>query len=208
MDRTPTEDRRRQILRAALRAFSEKGFAGATNRDIARGASIRSPGLIYHYFADKQDLFEQVVRAHVPAVGLLDHTDDLMALPPREALMRAGLAIASLGATDESMAFLRMMMGESARSPEVAALWGRIGPDRGIAFLTAYLRRQADLGVLRPIEPPIAARCFVGPLIAYIIGRALFRQPDALAIEPEAMVAQTVETFLGGAEIRPRAADT
>ncbi|NIW45213.1 MAG: TetR family transcriptional regulator, partial [Gammaproteobacteria bacterium] len=44
------ETRREEIIDAALRVFSEKGFNAATNKDIAKAAGIRSPGLIYHYF--------------------------------------------------------------------------------------------------------------------------------------------------------------
>nr|MCR5661372.1 TetR family transcriptional regulator [bacterium] len=45
------EARREQIIQAALKVFSEKGFLAATNKDIAAAAGI-APGLIYHYFKD------------------------------------------------------------------------------------------------------------------------------------------------------------
>ena len=54
-------DRRTQILEAALEVFSTKGFHKATNKDIASAAGGMSPGLIYHYFKDKEDLFISLV---------------------------------------------------------------------------------------------------------------------------------------------------
>src|SRR3989442_1797035 len=57
--RHQAEERREQILDAALRVFSEKGFAGASIRDIAREAGI-TEGLIYHYFESKDQLTEAV----------------------------------------------------------------------------------------------------------------------------------------------------
>jgi AcrR family transcriptional regulator len=47
MPRTPkvVEDRREQIIDAAMRVFAQKGFSGATNKDIAHEAGI-TPGLI------------------------------------------------------------------------------------------------------------------------------------------------------------------
>jgi len=50
------EARRKLIIDAAERVFSEKPFNEVSIRDIAREAGI-SHALIYHYFADQQDLF-------------------------------------------------------------------------------------------------------------------------------------------------------
>jgi AcrR family transcriptional regulator len=47
--------RREDILRAALDAFVEKGFAAATIDDVRR-ASGASTGSIYHHFGDKEGL--------------------------------------------------------------------------------------------------------------------------------------------------------
>ncbi|MEO7018839.1 MAG: helix-turn-helix domain-containing protein, partial [Ktedonobacteraceae bacterium] len=57
MPRTPkvVEDRREQILDAAMRVFTQKGFSRATNRDVAREAGITT-GLIYYYFDNKEAL--------------------------------------------------------------------------------------------------------------------------------------------------------
>jgi AcrR family transcriptional regulator len=50
---------RERVLKAALEAFAEQGFAGTSMRDIARTARIRSPSL-YHYFPSKESLYEAV----------------------------------------------------------------------------------------------------------------------------------------------------
>src|SRR5579875_1678928 len=60
-----TEDRREQIIDAALRVFARKGVARATNKDIAREAGI-TPGLIYYYFADKDALLQAVIESRSP----------------------------------------------------------------------------------------------------------------------------------------------
>lgn len=49
------EQRRAQILRAAVRLFSEKGYYVTTVQEIAAKAGI-STGLIYQYFGDKDDI--------------------------------------------------------------------------------------------------------------------------------------------------------
>jgi AcrR family transcriptional regulator len=50
------ERRRQQIIVAAKRVFSEKGFSKATMEDIAKEAEL-SPGTIYLYFKNKDELY-------------------------------------------------------------------------------------------------------------------------------------------------------
>src|SRR5512147_1503209 len=55
------EERPRQILDAALEVFGERGLAGARLDDIARRAGV-SKGTIYLYFANKEELFREMIR--------------------------------------------------------------------------------------------------------------------------------------------------
>lgn len=50
------DDRRDQILEHAMRLFAKKGFASTKISDVAQSASL-SQGLVYHYFASKEELF-------------------------------------------------------------------------------------------------------------------------------------------------------
>jgi AcrR family transcriptional regulator len=66
MPRTPQQnqarrdERREQILRAALRVFAAKGLAATRISDIA-AASDLSYGLVYHYFHDKEEIYLALV---------------------------------------------------------------------------------------------------------------------------------------------------
>lgn len=57
-------DTRARILEAARDAFGERGFDGATLRDIARRADVDA-ALIHHYFGSKQRLFVAVTQIPV-----------------------------------------------------------------------------------------------------------------------------------------------
>jgi AcrR family transcriptional regulator len=70
--RQQKEERREQILDAALRVFAEKGFAGASIRDIAKEVGV-TEGLLYHYFESKEQLLntcwkERTWRAHLERI--------------------------------------------------------------------------------------------------------------------------------------------
>jgi TetR/AcrR family transcriptional regulator, fatty acid metabolism regulator protein len=57
MDKT---DRGKIIVEAALKVFSRKGYADTRMADIAREADM-SYGLVYHYFENKEKLFDAIV---------------------------------------------------------------------------------------------------------------------------------------------------
>lgn len=197
-DEEDFERRRQQILDGALEVFASKGFERATNKDIADAAKIRSPGLIYHYFKDKADLLRQVMEQRAPALHLLAHSDELMDRPPREVLTRMGIAFTKTMENRAMMATLKLMLGEATRRPGVADMMNAIGPTRGIAFLIRYFERQMDAGVLRRMDPGVAARCFIGPLVAYILLREVFPQPDSRTLSADTMVSSAVDIFLEG----------
>lgn len=60
------ERRRRQIMNAARKVFSSKGFTKTTMEDIAREAEL-SPGTLYLYFKNKDELYASL------SVEVLEH---------------------------------------------------------------------------------------------------------------------------------------
>jgi AcrR family transcriptional regulator len=74
-DRRRPEERRSQILDAALHVFADVGFAAATLREVADAAGV-SKGTVFHYFETKEALLTAVVRDRV--VARLDSTRELV----------------------------------------------------------------------------------------------------------------------------------
>ncbi|WP_166647466.1 TetR/AcrR family transcriptional regulator [Prosthecobacter fusiformis] len=54
--RLPSDERRGRILDAALKVFAERGFHGATTRELARAAGV-SEALMFRHFPTKEDLY-------------------------------------------------------------------------------------------------------------------------------------------------------
>ena len=79
--RLPAAERRRAIVRAALRVFSSTSFAGATTAEIAREAGVSEP-VLYRHFADKAELYlavaerasQTIVENLIPSINLDDGT--------------------------------------------------------------------------------------------------------------------------------------
>jgi TetR/AcrR family transcriptional regulator, mexJK operon transcriptional repressor len=200
-DEQEFEERRQQIIDGALQVFASKGFEGATNKDIAAAAGVGSPGLIYHYFKDKSDLFRQVVEQRMPVLQLLTHSEELMSKSPREVFTVFAQSFLQVADNPTSIAMMKLILGEAFRQPAVAEIINVVGPSRSIAFLTRYLEKQMAAGLLKPMDPRAAARCFIGPMLAYLISREVFLQSDAQQLSADTMVATTVEIFLKGMEV-------
>jgi AcrR family transcriptional regulator len=60
--RLDVDERRRQLLDAAARVFTERSYEEASMAEVARAAGI-SKGLLYHYFPSKRDLFVATLEA-------------------------------------------------------------------------------------------------------------------------------------------------
>jgi AcrR family transcriptional regulator len=146
------EQRRQQIINGALEVFATRGFEKATNKQIAQAAGIGSPGLIYHYFKDKADLFRQVIEQRAPLYQLIAHPDALMSLPPREALTLFARRFLKILDNRAAFSALKLMVGEATHQPAIADMLNQLGPGRGLPVLTRYRGtrwRPACCGVQR-----------------------------------------------------------
>lgn len=59
-----TIERKKEIIKAAMQLFSEKGYAQTSMRDIARTMEV-SLGLCYRYFDSKQILFNTAIDLYI-----------------------------------------------------------------------------------------------------------------------------------------------
>jgi AcrR family transcriptional regulator len=136
---------REKVLQAAREMFIERGYEGATIRDIARAAGM-STGAVFASFTDKPELFEAILSEDFAA--LLDPMQDAASTAPsaREAL------VAMFGAAHR-MHFAQLPLIQAAlaaswtRTPEAERL--RRDTMRPIRALVAeVLERGVDRGEL------------------------------------------------------------
>jgi AcrR family transcriptional regulator len=84
--RLDVDERRRQLLEAGARVFTERSYDDASMAEVAREAGI-SKGLLYHYFPSKRDLFVATLEA--AAAELQEITQPDPSLPVAEQLVAA-----------------------------------------------------------------------------------------------------------------------
>ena len=182
-----------------MEVFAAQGFREASIKDIAMAAGVNSPGLIYHYFANKEELLKAALAHFAPPLRLAGHMEQLAELPVRDgmlAIANAYLAILTEPAVINSM---RVMIGEALRSEEFAQVLAEAGPLKVWNLITHYLRHLKQAGTLQIENPETAARCFMAPLFAHVFLCAMLRIPDPLNISPTLYAEQCVDLFLKGA---------
>jgi AcrR family transcriptional regulator len=198
MARTPktVEDRREQILDAAMRAFARKGFTRATNKDIAQEAGI-TPGLIYHYFENKEAVLKAMIEERSPARLVRALSQGSQALPPETFLRLLTQQALQKVEGDDFVQILRVMLPEAihneAVSPLIANVLGEI-----IFSLSNYLAACMERGELRQADSLLAAQLFIGSVMAFVLRRHVLRDPLALQYSQQQIVDIVVTTMLNG----------
>ena len=194
--RLPAEARRADILAAAARCFSSRGFGGTTTRDIAGAVGITEAAL-YRYFPSKEAIYTAILDARMAAAD---------PVAPLEAAARAGddaavfegLARSLLASVEQDPTFLRLVLYSALEGHQLARPFHEKRIRRLRDFLTDYIERRAADGAFRQVDPVLAARAFVGMVVDYLIAREVFGQRDVYP-QTNAQVAETfVSIFLRG----------
>lgn len=176
-------DRRDEILAAALSVFSMKGFEGASVKEIARRAGV-APGLLYHYFASKEDLLFATLERYAFVPELCCAAEPGATEPIDQALERILLAIYHVFKRNEAL--MRVFIGEAVVNGAVNKRWGDV-LRHGAEHLGAVLQGYVSRGELRPHDTNVAARLLLHSTAAFCLWSL-----------PESSVTEVVKTVLDG----------
>jgi TetR/AcrR family transcriptional regulator, mexJK operon transcriptional repressor len=145
----PTAAERRaresEILTTALGVFLRSGYGASTLDELAAAAQVTKRTL-YAYYGDKSGLFTAMVRDLAAAVSL-DASRD------RDTLETLAARIVSRVHSDELVALHQLVIGESARFPELALILHSNGDARHIARLAEHIRAERSAEAEHLAEP-------------------------------------------------------
>jgi AcrR family transcriptional regulator len=177
------EDKRRQLLDAAVRVFARKGFHASRVGDIAEEAGV-AHGLLYHYFKSKDQVLEAVFHENwsvlVARIESVEEADESAADQIRHIaaiVLRTWLHLPDV---------VRVVIQEFGRSPELAERIGEL--TRPIEVLQRVIARGVQRGEFRAdIDPAFAATVVYGSidelLTAWVLGRLPSAEEDVLEAE-------------------------
>jgi AcrR family transcriptional regulator len=168
------EERRRQILDAAVRAFAKNGYHACRVSDIAEEAGV-AYGLVYHYFESKDAVLEAVFREMwgmmVAAINGVEQSEE----SPREQLRKTAAIV--LRTWRDYPDVVRVLVREVTRSGDQLQ---REVQEIQTAFdaLQRIVARGQEQGVFRSDVPTrIAAWTIYGALEEILTGWVMGHLP-------------------------------
>ena len=174
--------RRDAILAAALEEFAINGFAGTRLDDIARRADV-AKGTIYLYFADKETLFQELLRAmFAPIVAALENipkTD----MPTRDIVEQMiGLFVREVIGTRRKDV-IRLVIAEGPRFPKLAEFHYREVLSRVMAAMSALMARAIARGEVKNPAYAKFPQLMAAPGLVAVIWSGLFERFAPLDVE-------------------------
>jgi AcrR family transcriptional regulator len=167
------QERREAIISAALDEFVGRGFAATRVDDVARRAGV-AKGTIYLHFADKEALFQELVRtALVPLIAQLGSAPQPGASARAMVERFAETFVRDIAGTKRGD-IVRLIVSEGPRFPSLSEFYYREVVERGIAAM----QRMIDYGIARgEIQNEGLARfpqLVVAPALTAVIWQGLF----------------------------------
>jgi TetR/AcrR family transcriptional repressor of mexJK operon len=186
-DESRSARKRRAILEAARTAFLSNGYLGTSMDEVAARAGV-SKQTVYKHFADKENLFTEIVISTVNEAGdpvygqvlELENGDTLEA--NLRTLARRQLATVM---QPELMQLRRLVIGEVGRFPELGRAFYERGFGRSVGALASAFERLAARGVLQLDDPVLAAAQFNWLIMSAAVNRAMLLGDDEIPAAAE-----------------------
>ena len=187
-------ERRDAILAAALDEFSASGFAATRLDDVARRAGV-AKGTIYLHFADKETLFQELIRTELsPVVAALEqvsHAD----IPFRQVTDRLVEVFVREIFGTRRKDVIRLVLTEGPRFPALAEFYFREVISRVMATIRDMLRRAHERGELKTDALVRFPQLLPAPGIVAIMWSGLFDRFEPLDVR--AMMHAHFDILLG-----------
>ncbi len=170
--------KREYITRGVVEVIARKGLHATTIQDIADAAQV-SPGLLYRYWEDRDDLAAEVYVEHYERV--LQFVAGRVALQADFAGKLRAMVEAVLQFADEQTHILRFLLFSQH---ELAT---HVTPERNIHhWLEQLLDEGMRAGVVRSLDRQVAVQILIGIVLQPIVGGLYGRSPTPfLALRDE-----------------------
>jgi AcrR family transcriptional regulator len=188
----PTRER---ILDAGLRTFAEKGFTGATTKEISMKAGVNEVTLFRH-FGSKEALFASVIQERSPLAEIRGKVSVDTDAPVDELLESSARTVLAILKANRHL--FMMILGDAWRVPKMRSAISEFGVEKGVEFVTELMATLIAAGKIREMDPRVAARSLIGMIQSYYITRYLLAGEEPERKEEERMIAGFVGIFLDG----------
>ena len=193
------DERRGEILDAAVLAFGRYGYKRATLAHVAEHAGV-CPGTVSHYFGSKARLFEEMIGERLmPFVEIEEASLATHRGPMRDLLEQFLRRLWELAWKPGMLELMRVVKVESAEFPESGRLLCQQLGERWRRIFSVTLSAGMKAGEFRQMDVDVAARTISYALIGVAEKVSAFRTYDPGMPEREAMwqaVREMVDRFV------------
>jgi AcrR family transcriptional regulator len=195
-----SSDKADAILQGAIQAFLAQGYA-ATSMDRVAAAAGVSKATVYSHFQDKEGLFTALVKRMAQRkISLLYGAQSFQGEPQVVLSQLLSTALNQIRADPQHLAFMRLIIGESGRFPELAQIFVQNMAKPGIGLLSQYFAAQSNLQLT---DPEATARIVIGALVHYILIQDMLQGKDIVPMDQERLIAALIQMILGAAAQSP-----
>jgi len=193
-----SEERRSQIIEAAMRAFAKEGFHDARMDDIAEEAGL-SKGALYLYFKSKDKIISAILNAifEREIVTVAEYAGK--GNSAREALEKMGDLISSdLIATKPFISIIYEFWAMSFRNKAI----GKVIRDflwQYVELFVPVFERGVENGEFRELDPRDTAMAFG----AILEGSILVWSYDMDNLDFKHLISSSIKIFLDGISVQP-----
>jgi AcrR family transcriptional regulator len=193
--------RHREVLLAGLTLIAERGYAGASLRELARRLGMQQPSL-YHYFASKEELVHQIIEHF--GVGSGEMMGDSAMLP--EDILDLPLALAAyvrlLYAHTSWPLFVRFMFALASDERSFAPKLREMFVDRSRKLSEQAMRKYVDMGQITEADGHFLVRLMLSAIALPLIEEHLLFPQDQGHQDLDRYAQYTVDVVRAGLEAR------
>ncbi|MCP3925306.1 MAG: TetR/AcrR family transcriptional regulator [Desulfobacterales bacterium] len=183
------EEKRAEILDAAIRTFAKKGTGGAKIEDIAKEAGV-GKGTVYLYFKNKEEILQHILMQKAPAGKEVAHKILMSSKKPEEKLK-------------ELFKVLAADIENQSSPPEIQfEIFANLvrGPHKENLSIEATLFRDTVAEIVQQIKGSDKRDCqmIAAGLLSLIHGVMMMWVIDKESFPIREMTEKTVETLIDG----------
>ena len=173
------DERREQILAAAISLFAKHGFSGTTTKEIAKAAGV-SEAMVFRHFVNKDALYAAILDNKGCQDGV--HRFPWEGNPAvQEAIARRddfaffyNIGLAALNKHHSDVGFMRLLFYSALEEHELAYQFFNDFIARVYEFIGDYIRTRQEEGAMRELDARIVVRAFLGMLIHHSLNNILW----------------------------------
>ena len=187
-ERTKSEAKTEAILKGAMEEFLRNGYAGTSMDKVAKSAGV-SKATVYSHFGDKENLFNAVMqdlaKGKFQTVMELEQSQ-LLSQDPQAVLTAMATKMLADARSDRSLQdFMRIIIGESGRFPELAKAYVNHVAKPAIETLTKYFKSHP---ALKLEDPEATVRVMMGTMVYFVMLQEVLQGKDVVPLEGDRVV--------------------